>query len=225
MKNKSLLVVSLLLIAFLIGTSYAPMAAKAETLQDREPATVPPKGESIEQAGGGNNPMAEKWGFYGIPGTALTPVYHEQIYGEDGNGCLWALKGSASNEAFTAPINVPDGARGVRLLGMYMNYQEVPDTPSDIWVYIYRKKWDAATVTTVSVVFALAMTLWVYKMSVFSSMGALSACMTNPPALSASAAQTETDIPTLAYASVYPVALIFKVILAQLLVEILYRLL
>ncbi|HOC31984.1 MAG TPA: transporter, partial [Armatimonadota bacterium] len=82
-----------------------------------------------------------------------------------------------------------------------------------------------AVITTVSVVFALAMTLWVYKMSVFSSMGALSACMTNPPALSASAAQTETDIPTLAYASVYPVALIFKVILAQLLVEILYRLL
>lgn len=149
MKNKSLLVVSLLLIAFLIGTSYAPMAAKAETLQEREPATVPPKGESIEQAGGGNNPMAEKWGFYGIPGTALTPVYHEQIYGEDGNGCLWALKGSASNEAFTAPINVPDGARGVRLLGMYMNYQEVPDTPSDIWVYMYRKKWDAATVEPV----------------------------------------------------------------------------
>jgi len=149
MKNKSLLVVSLLLIAFLIGTSYAPMAAKAETLQGREPATVPPKGESIEQAGGGNNPMAEKWGFYGIPGTALTPVYHEQIYGEDGNGCLWALKGSASNEAFTAPINVPDGAIGQTLYAMYMNYQEIPDTPSDIWVYIYRKKWNAATVEPV----------------------------------------------------------------------------
>ena len=38
-------------------------------------------------------------------------------------------------------------------------------------------------------------------------------------------AQTETDLPTLTYASVYPVALIFKILLAQALVEILRHLL
>jgi putative transport protein len=49
--------------------------------------------------------------------------------------------------------------------------------------------------------------------------------MTNPPGLGAANAQTETDLPTLSYASVYPVALIFKILLAQLLVEMLHRVL
>ena len=37
--------------------------------------------------------------------------------------------------------------------------------------------------------------------------------------------QTETDLPSIAYASTYPVALIFKILLAQGLVEVLSRLL
>jgi putative transport protein len=52
-------------------------------------------------------------------------------------------------------------------------------------------------------------------------MGALTACMTNPPGLGAANAQTETDLPTLSYASAYPVALIFKIVLAQLLAALL----
>jgi putative transport protein len=45
--------------------------------------------------------------------------------------------------------------------------------------------------------------------------------MTNPPGLGAANAQTETDLPALSYASVYPSALIFKILLAQVLVEVL----
>jgi putative transport protein len=56
-------------------------------------------------------------------------------------------------------------------------------------------------------------------------MGALCACMTNPPGLGAATAQTETDLPALSYASMYPVALIFKILLAQGLVELLRRVL
>ena len=65
----------------------------------------------------------------------------------------------------------------------------------------------------------------VYRMNLLSTMGALCACMTNPPGLAAANAMTETDLPTLAYASVYPVALIFKIVLAQLLVGVLFQLL
>ncbi len=128
-------------------------------------------------------------------------------------------------------MQVPAAAKNIsRELGLMLFLAGAGTSAGKVFMEVFRNYgWNmigaGAVITTVSVVFALAMTLWVYKMSVFSSMGALSACMTNPPALSASAAQTETDIPTLAYASVYPVALIFKVILAQLLVEILYRLL
>ncbi len=54
-----------------------------------------------------------------------------------------------------------------------------------------------------------------YRMNLLSTMGALCACMTNPPGLGAANAQTETDLPALSYASVYPVALIFKILIAQ----------
>ncbi|HMB24857.1 MAG: aspartate:alanine exchanger family transporter [Chloroflexota bacterium] len=64
-----------------------------------------------------------------------------------------------------------------------------------------------------------------YKMNLLAAMGALTASMTNPPALSAANNQTETDLPSIAYASTYPVALIFKILLAQALVQILSRML
>jgi putative transport protein len=64
-----------------------------------------------------------------------------------------------------------------------------------------------------------------YRMNMLSTMGSLCACMTNPPGLSAASNQTETDLPTIAYASVYPAALIFKILLAQVLVSVLQRIL
>jgi putative transport protein len=62
-------------------------------------------------------------------------------------------------------------------------------------------------------------------MNLLSTMGSLCACMTNPPGLGAVNTRTDTDLPTLSYASVFPVALIFKIIMAQVLVEVLRRVL
>jgi putative transport protein len=81
-----------------------------------------------------------------------------------------------------------------------------------------------ALVTTLSLLAGLVLTDWLYRMNLLASMGALCASMTNPPGLGTANAQTDSDLPTLTYASVYPVALIFKIVLAQLLVEILRRL-
>ncbi|PKO22300.1 MAG: hypothetical protein CVU38_10130 [Chloroflexi bacterium HGW-Chloroflexi-1] len=78
-----------------------------------------------------------------------------------------------------------------------------------------------ALITVVSILVGLLLMTRVYRMNALSTMGALCACMTNPPGLSAANAQTDTDLPALAYASVFPVALIFKIVLAQLLVEVL----
>ena len=88
-----------------------------------------------------------------------------------------------------------------------------------------------ALITVAAVGAGLLLMHVLYRMNLLASMGALAASMTNPPALGAANARTETalqgasDLPMLYYASVYPVALIFKIILAQLLVEILWRLL
>ncbi len=82
-----------------------------------------------------------------------------------------------------------------------------------------------ATVTTLSALAGLFVMVKVYKLNLLSAMGALTASMTNPPALAAASNQSETDLPAISYASTYPVALIFKILLAQVLVEILRHLL
>ena len=81
-----------------------------------------------------------------------------------------------------------------------------------------------ALVTLVSAAAGLVLMHFFYRMNLLATMGALTACMTNPPGLDAANAQTESDLPALSYASVYPVALIFKILLAQLLVGVLGRL-
>lgn len=80
-------------------------------------------------------------------------------------------------------------------------------------------------ISAVTVLTGLLLMLPLYKMTTLSTLGALCACMTNPPGLGAAQSQAETDLPTVSYASVYPAALIFKILLAQVLVEILSKVL
>ena len=80
-----------------------------------------------------------------------------------------------------------------------------------------------AGVTTLSVLAGLLLMVKVFRMEMLAALGSLTACMTNPPGLSAANNQTSTDLATLAYASTYPVALIFKIVLAQILVSVLIR--
>jgi putative transport protein len=78
-----------------------------------------------------------------------------------------------------------------------------------------------AAITVVTVAVTLLLTDRVYRQNLLASMGLLSGCMTNPPALNAATSQTDTDLPAVSYASIFPVVLIFKILLAQLLVEVL----
>lgn len=82
-----------------------------------------------------------------------------------------------------------------------------------------------AAVATLSALAGLAVMIKIYRLNLLLAMGSLTAAMTNPPALAAASNQTETDVPALSYASTYPVALIFKILFAQALVEILRLLL
>lgn len=80
-------------------------------------------------------------------------------------------------------------------------------------------------ISAVTVLTGLILLIPIYKMTTLATMGALCACMTNPPGLGAAQSQAETDLPTVSYASVYPVALIFKILLAQVLIEVLSKVL
>jgi putative transport protein len=78
-----------------------------------------------------------------------------------------------------------------------------------------------ALITLVAALVTVLMTHVVYRMNLLSTLGLVSGVMTNPPALAAAASQTSTDVPAVTYASAFPVVLIFKILLAQLLVQFL----
>jgi putative transport protein len=82
-----------------------------------------------------------------------------------------------------------------------------------------------ALITLLSALAGLLVMTRLYNLNLLSAMGALTASMTNPPALASANNQTETDLPSISYASTYPVALIFKILLVQALIEILGRVL
>jgi putative transport protein len=76
-----------------------------------------------------------------------------------------------------------------------------------------------ALITCAAALAGLLLMRGVLHMNLLGVMGTLSGGMTNPPGLAAANSQTRSDLPTLYYASVYPAALIFKILLAQLLVQ------
>ncbi len=75
--------------------------------------------------------------------------------------------------------------------------------------------------TTLSCIIGMFLMLRIYRFNPLEAMGALTASMTNPPALKAADELTTTEIPTIAYAATYPAGLIFKIIIAQILFQLL----
>ena len=57
-----------------------------------------------------------------------------------------------------------------------------------------------------------------FRLNYFTLIGVLSGSSTNPPALAFSSEQTSTDAPSVGYATVYPLAMFLRVLVAQLLI-------
>ncbi len=126
-------------------------------------------------------------------------------------------------------LNVPPAAKNLtRELGLMLFLAGAGTTAGAQLVQVIQKQgWSlllaGALITILSVAAGVLLTLRLFKMDTLASLGALTAAMTNPPGLSAANKQTVTDQATLAYASVYPAALIFKILFSQLLVLLLLR--
>ena len=124
-------------------------------------------------------------------------------------------------------LHVPEAARNItRELGLMLFLAGAGVNAGSRFIEVLQTQGPAlllagAAITMLSVAAALLLTHRAYHMNLLSSMGVLCACMTNPPGLGAANTQTRSDLPTLAYASVYPVALIFKILIAQILVLVL----
>ena len=79
-----------------------------------------------------------------------------------------------------------------------------------------------AAITLTATIVTIIVTYLIYKMNLLSVMGLTAGVMTNPPALAAADDQTVTGVPAVTYASAFPVVLIFKILMAQILVQVLW---
>ncbi len=124
-------------------------------------------------------------------------------------------------------LYVPSAARGVlRELGLMLFLAGAGVSAGELFVatlsqYGWSLLAGGALVTIFAVLAGLLLMHFVYRMNLLGTLGTLSGGMTNPPGLAAANSQTASELPTLYYATVYPVALIFKILLAQILVELL----
>ncbi len=78
-----------------------------------------------------------------------------------------------------------------------------------------------AAITLTATCVTIIVTHLIFRMNLLSVIGLTAGVMTNPPALAAAENQTTTGVPAVTYASAFPVVLIFKIVLAQILVQLL----
>ena len=74
-----------------------------------------------------------------------------------------------------------------------------------------------AAITLIPMVVSALVGHFIFKMNILYLLGAITGGMTSTPGLAATDTMTKTNIPTLAYATVYPIALVLLIIVIQIL--------
>jgi putative transport protein len=82
--------------------------------------------------------------------------------------------------------------------------------------YGYRLFLFGGMITLVPMILAVIAGKWFFKMNLLSMLGAISGSMTSTPGLAAADSMTETNAHSIAYATVYPVAMVFLIVIVQL---------
>lgn len=57
---------------------------------------------------------------------------------------------------------------------------------------------------------------FIFKINIFDLLGTITGGMTSTPGLAAAGSMTDSDAPSVAYATVYPIAMVFLIIFIQL---------
>ncbi len=131
MKNKSLLIVSFLLIAFLIGTSYAPMAAKAET-PDEYPMAILKPGKTIPQI---DRPQYEGLRYWQFPALTFTPHHSNVTYYNGNLGCLGSIYDGSTNKTFVSRLPLEAGTNVFHVYVAYFQFDDFPDLNTRIMLF------------------------------------------------------------------------------------------
>ncbi len=82
--------------------------------------------------------------------------------------------------------------------------------------YGYRLFLFGGIITLVPMILATIAGKWLFKMNLLSMLGAISGSMTSTPGLAAADSMTDTNAHSIAYATVYPVAMVLLIVVVQL---------
>ena len=74
-----------------------------------------------------------------------------------------------------------------------------------------------AAITIVPMLVSVVVGRLIFKVSVLDLLGTITGGMTSTPGLAAADSMTDSNIPSVAYATVYPIAMVFLIICIQLL--------
>lgn len=164
MKNKSILILSLILIAFVLINSYTPQAVQAEIAMQGEPVSeieaIPHhKGQepvendstALSDIGtpdsfedyplkleGDNQINGDIWEFFNAVGNNFQPMTSDVTYYNGGYGCMGSDYSGSFTKAFSIPVNVPYESKGESIFFTYYNTVASP-TNGPIKAQLYRR--------------------------------------------------------------------------------------
>ncbi len=171
MKNKSFLLLSVILIAFVVVTSYTPNVVQAETpTQDQPVSSIQSDKEQVSSAGDSdalsdvdtpnvfkneslkpegdnhvNNDSVVLGGYFNAVGINFVPHDSRLTYYNSGSGCLGTSYYGDVAKTFTTPVNLQSSgiAHGHKIYFTYRNTVEDP-WPS-IYVTLFRRYYSDLT--------------------------------------------------------------------------------
>jgi hypothetical protein len=132
MKNKSFLLLSVILIAFVVVTSYTPNAVQAEMPKQEEPVSGTQSSEVFI------------WNLsYGSVGINFVPHDSALTYYNGAFGCLGSHYNGPVAKTFTFPINITNGGYSQAVDFTYYNHVAEPTHP--IEVTMFRRAYNSLT--------------------------------------------------------------------------------
>ena len=166
MKNKTMVLISIIMIVFLIATSHNPQVVQAEeqtpetgtyTIADEAPETQTDIIEVKELEGQGweslkleleDIPMASDRGnYYSIPGLAFIAHDSNVSYYNAANGCIASTQNDGTSKVFVAPLTIPYNSK---LKTLYIKYYNFVNSPDDFKITIFRNHFYDGTTETVN---------------------------------------------------------------------------
>ena len=124
---------------------------------------------------------------------------------------IWSMSGSANQL--------------LRQLGLLLFLSEVGTSAGSTLVSTFQESgWTmfgiGVIITLVPMIVALVFGYWVFKINILDLLGSIAGGMTSTPGLAAADSMSDSSAPSIAYATVYPIAMVFLILFIQIIAGI-----